>query len=110
MELVIEPTETPLAADAHGVVRIGATRVTLETVVHSFLDGATAEEIALQYPALRLADVYATVTYYLQRQAQVDSYLRQREILASQVQTRIETEHDPANLRARLLARRHNTL
>ena len=109
MELVIEPTATPLAADAHGVVRVGNTRVTLETVVHTFLDGAAAEEIVLQYPSLRLADVYATITYYLQHKLQVDAYLRDREHLAGQVQERIETGHDPVGVRARLLARQHNT-
>jgi len=106
MELVIEPTVTPLAADSQGVVRVGNTRVTLETVVHTFLDGAAAEEIALQYPSLRLADVYATITYYLQHKTQVDAYLHDRERIAGQVQERIEAEHPPVGVRARLLARR----
>ena len=37
----------------------------LDTVVGAFCDGATAEEIAEEYPALSLARVYATVAYYL---------------------------------------------
>lgn len=32
-------------ADADGVVRVGGTRVTLDTIVFAFEEGATAEEI-----------------------------------------------------------------
>jgi uncharacterized protein (DUF433 family) len=46
----------PLAQDAHGVYRIGGTRVTLDLVVRAFNRGAT-EEIAQRYPALNLADI-----------------------------------------------------
>jgi len=56
---MLSPEPPPLAADAQGVLRVGGTRVTFETVVGAFLDGATAEEIAEQYPVLPLAHVYA---------------------------------------------------
>ena len=108
MELVIEPTMMPLTVDAYGVVRVGNSRVVLEAVVYAFVDGATAEEIALQYPSLELADIYATIAYYLHHQAQVDAYLQQREALAKHVQTRIEAANNPAGLRDRLLARQQN--
>ena len=50
-----------LAADSGGVLRVGGTRVTLESLVHCFHEGATAEEIALRFPTLELADVYSAV-------------------------------------------------
>ncbi len=105
MELVIEPTMMPLTVDAHGVVRVGNSRVVLEAVIYAFVDGATAEEIALQYPSLQLADVYATIAYYLHHKAQVDAYLHERDELAKQVQTQIEAVNNPVGVRARLLAR-----
>ena len=105
MELVIEPTTVPLVSDAHGVVRVGRSRVTLETVIHAFMDGAAAEEIALQFPSLPLADVYATIAYYLQHKAQVDAYLRERDARGRQVQAMIEAADSPVGIRARLLAR-----
>lgn len=108
MELVIEPTMMPLTVDAQGVVRIGKSRVVLEAVVYAFVDGATAEEIALQYPSLELADIYATIAYYLHHKTQIDAYLQQRDALAKQVQTRIEAANNPVGVRARLLARRQN--
>jgi hypothetical protein len=52
--LLIETEPIPLEADADGVVRVGGTRVTLDTVVAAFKDGATAEEIVYQYPSLSL--------------------------------------------------------
>jgi len=43
--------------NADGVVRVGGTRVTLDTVVRAFLRGTAAEGIAQQYRSLSLADV-----------------------------------------------------
>jgi uncharacterized protein (DUF433 family) len=67
MTLVIGIEPVPLATDAGSVVRVGGTRVTLDTVVTAFEEGATAEEIVHQYPSLKLADIYAVIGYYLRR-------------------------------------------
>ena len=45
----------PLYSDADGVLRVRGSRVTLDIVPAAFADGATAEEIAQQYPSLSLA-------------------------------------------------------
>ena len=52
MSLMVMPEPVPLAADRDGVMRVGGTRVTLDTVVAAFREGATAEEITQQYPSL----------------------------------------------------------
>lgn len=104
LTIVAEPP--PLATDADGVVRVGGTRVTLDTVVMAFRDGATAEEIVYQYPALPLADVYTVIGYYLQRQEEVEAYLRRRERQAAVVRAQNEARFPAADIRARLLARR----
>ena len=44
----------PLRMDADGVVRVGGTRVTLDTVVWEYENGASAEEVVLHYPTLDL--------------------------------------------------------
>jgi len=72
---MISPTPTemlPFETDAHGVVRVGHTRVTLDTIVMAFTEGATAEEIAQQYPSLQLADIYSVIGYYLRHRSEVD--------------------------------------
>lgn len=109
MALVIAEIPVPLATDADGVIRVGATRVTLDTLVGAFDSGATAEEIVQQYPSLALADVYAAITFYLRNRAEVDAYLRQREDQAARVRRQNEARFDPAGIRERLLARQQTT-
>lgn len=103
MVLTSEPL--PLAADASGVVRVANTRVTLDTVVAAFRDGLTSEEIAEQYPSLRLGEVYAVIGYYLCHQADVDAYLAARERRANEVRQENEKRFNPVGVRSRLLAR-----
>lgn len=91
---------------AEGVVRVGETRVTLDTVVAAFLEGATAEEIAEQYPSLPLADIYAVIAYYLNHQAEVDAYLQERQRRAAEIRQEAERRFNPVGIRERLLARR----
>jgi len=76
MSLVIIDTPIPLKTDMDGVVRVGNTRVTLDTVVAAFKEGATAEEIVYQYPSVLLADVYAVIGYYLQQQPEVNTFAK----------------------------------
>jgi len=106
MSLAIVTEPLPLMIDKDGVVRVGHTRVTLDTVVAAFRDGATAEEIVQQYPSLQLADVYAVIGYYLRQQAEVDAYLRQRQQQAGDIRSQNEARFDPTGVRDRLLARR----
>ena len=68
----------PLETDTDGVIRISKTRVTLDTIVQAFTDGATAEEIAQQYPPVPLADIYSVIGYYLRHSEEVEAYLDQR--------------------------------
>jgi uncharacterized protein (DUF433 family) len=91
--------------DDHGVIRIAKTRVTLESVILSFQNGATAEEITQQYPSLELADVYSVIAYYLRKRPDVDIYLQQRSRKAKQIQKKNESLFDPVGIRERLLAR-----
>jgi uncharacterized protein (DUF433 family) len=100
------PDFVPVSHDSEGVLRVGKTRVTLDTVVYAFGDGATAEEIAQQYPSLQLADVYAVIAYYLRRQGEIESYLREREQQAAEVRQENEKRFDAVGIRDRLMARR----
>ena len=96
MPLVIvnEPIALEMAAD--GVWRVGGTRVTLDTVVAAFNEGATAEEIAQQYPSLKLADVYSVIGYYLRRRQEVDDYLTERQRASERCAPGERTSASPA--------------
>ncbi|HXO21893.1 MAG TPA: DUF433 domain-containing protein [Thermoanaerobaculia bacterium] len=107
MTLPLEAEPLPLRTGHGGTIRIGQTRVPLETVVYAFNEGATAEEIAYRYPSLELADIYAAITYYLRHRGAVDGYLQEQEATAQDLRRRIEARQpDRSGLRERLLARR----
>src|SRR5262245_26587093 len=101
-ELSKAPEPLPLREDSDGVVRIGQTRVPLDTVALAFSDGATPEEITHQYPTLELADVYAVIAFMLRRPQELAAYLQRR----SQERARIADESAdllvPTGLRERL--------
>jgi uncharacterized protein (DUF433 family) len=107
MSIAIVSESIPLDVDQSGVIRVAHTRVTLDTVVYAFLDGATAEDIAQRYPSLDLADIYAVLGYYLRHRPEIESYLRRRRREATKVRRQNEHRLAPQGLRARLLARRH---
>jgi uncharacterized protein (DUF433 family) len=56
------------------VIRVGGTRVTLDTMVAAFDAGATAEEIVQQYPSVTLAHGYSVIGCYLRHQLMIASY------------------------------------
>src|SRR5262245_7002223 len=78
MPLLVTAEPVPLVSDADGVVRVGSTRVTLDTVVAAFREGMTAEGIVEQYPSLQLAEVYSVVGWFLSHLEEVEAYLSDR--------------------------------
>ncbi|NER78478.1 MAG: DUF433 domain-containing protein [Leptolyngbya sp. SIO1D8] len=105
MTLAILAEPAPLTTNPDGVVCVGGTRVTLDTVVAVFKQGSTAEEIVHRYPSLRLGDVYASIAFYLNHQEDVEKYLNQRQQQAQEIRQMNEARFDPQGLRDRLLAR-----
>jgi uncharacterized protein (DUF433 family) len=106
MAFSIETQTVPIEIDTHGVMRIAGTRVTLDTVVTGFEQGATAEEIVQQYPSLDLADVYSVISFYLRRRSEIKDYLAHRQQQAQIVREQNEWRFDPHGVRDRLIARR----
>jgi uncharacterized protein (DUF433 family) len=108
MTLTIEKVDVPLAKTADGAIRVNGTRIPLQTIVSVFNQGATAEEIAYQFPTLKLADVYSIISFYLNHKPQVDDYVAAVKAQADETMKQIEVRHGSgAELRARLLARKH---
>ena len=105
IETVNEPV--PLRTDPHGVIRVGGTRVPLDTIVVAYREGATAEEIAEQYPSVALSDIYASLSYYLRHRSEIDAYLAQgaTDVARTHEELRRRHGHWP-DLRHRLSDRR----
>ncbi|MEO0012323.1 MAG: hypothetical protein RLZZ535_712 [Cyanobacteriota bacterium] len=108
MSFVLERETPPLQEDKTGAIRVGNSRVLLETVIRAFQDGASSESIVNRYPTLSLSDVYSTIGYYLRHQDAVEAYLGQREQLAESVQQRLSNiQPDLSLIRSRLLSQQN---
>ncbi len=106
MTLTVHAENVPLRTSPDGdMIYVGKTRVPLETVVETFREGATPEEIVMQYPALSLADVYLVIGYYLNHRAEVDAYIEKAHAESERVRRENEARFDVSGLRERLLAR-----
>jgi uncharacterized protein (DUF433 family) len=104
--LNIEIDAPPLHVTKEGVVRVGNTRVPLETVIWTYQEGASPEEIVMHYDVLELADVHAVIAYYLKHREDVDAYIEGVLAESEQVRQENEARFDMRAFRERLLARK----
>lgn len=104
----VDKQTVPLEVGSDGVMRVGGTRVTLDSVVEAFEEGCTCEEIAQQYPSLRLPDIYVVVGYYLNHRDELKAYFDQRQSERQAVHRDRPLSPADSNqaIRARLLHRR----
>jgi hypothetical protein len=65
---------------------LGGTRVSLDSVVYVFLNGASPEGIAQDFPLLSLEQVYGAITFYLANRDRIDAYLATGEAEFKQLQ------------------------
>lgn len=105
----MQPGKIYVRQDEHGVLRVGDSRVMLDSVVEAFHVGHSAETIAQQYPALTLEEVYGAITYYLAHQAEVDEYLRNQDEVWKQWSEKARAAESPVVQRLRELAARTRT-
>ena len=105
MSLTVVAEAPPLAADSQGVIRVAGTRITLDSLIACYEQGETPEELALNFPPLQLADVYAAIGYYHRHRAEVDAYLAARDERREEVRREVGTWSPQAPLIARLRAR-----
>jgi uncharacterized protein (DUF433 family) len=93
-----------------GTWRIAGTRVSVDSVIHAFWQGATPEEICQDYPSLSLAQIYGAIAYYLNNQDKIDIYLRRTERESDTVQQELEDRHRDflADIRRRLITTRQH--
>jgi uncharacterized protein (DUF433 family) len=106
MSLIVETPLVPLHADDHGVMRVGKTRVRMDTVITAWKNGDSPEQIVENFDVLDLADVYAVISYYLNHRSEVEQYLEQAHLKAERLRVENERRFPQAGIRERLLARR----
>src|SRR2546422_11722120 len=92
---MIAPEKTqhvPLILTEDGTIRITGSSVPLESVVFQYEHGTSPEQIQESFPSLRLADIYAVISYYLNHHEQVDEYLQEQETKAQALRDSIEAD------------------
>lgn len=62
-----------------GVYYLIGTRVSLDSIVYAFREGCSPETIREDFEGLTLAGVYGAVSFYLDHQQEIDSYLLRRQ-------------------------------
>jgi len=105
VQLEFKVSAPPFRWDEAGGIRIGQSRVTLDSILVAYHHGATPEEIAIQFSVLQLEDVYSTIAYYLSHRHEIDSYLEKRQHQAQQIRQQLSQKHNLVDLRERLLTR-----
>jgi len=70
----------PLAENEAGDLYVEGSRVFLEDLVDLYRQGYSPEEMALAYPSLKLADLYAVLAYVLRHLAEVEAYLERQRV------------------------------
>ena len=85
------------------VVRMKGHRIGLEHIVERYHDGYSAEQIALDFPGVGLAQIYGILAYYLHNQDEVDAYIARVNARADAAYQRWAANPSPATERVRAL-------
>ena len=95
--------KTYVRLDAGGTYRVGDSRMTLDSIVHEYLRGGSAECVAQAFPNVGKENIYGALAFYLANYDEVHEYLKQREAEAHKIRAEIEAQPVPpvvARLRA----------
>lgn len=107
MAAVIDTFPKPVRRDKYGVLRVGNTRISLDSVVRLFNEGSDAAEIQYNYDTLSLAQIYGAISYYLHNKKSIDAYLKRREKEIEDLREQTRREFPPKITREMLLARKN---
>ena len=106
MPLDLRRPALPLRRDARGVIRVGGTRVTLESVLGAYREGESPEGILDRFPSLDLAGIHATLAWYLEHLDEAESYLSKSRAEGDGNRSKARRRTSSTRLLARLRARR----
>lgn len=105
----ISTVEIELTKTKEGVIRIGDTRVSIDSVIIAFKRGAEAESIQRSFDRLTLAQVYSVISYYLNNREELDEYLAKREKQFEEMREANNARFGIGGMRDKLLARRRDS-
>ena len=106
MSSIVGTIPKPVRLNSAGVLRVGDSRVSLDSVVYAFNRGETAAEIQYAFDSLSLAQVHAAIAYYLHNKEKVDAYLAEQEIMKAKIRKEITSKYSKPGMWDLLLSRK----
>ena len=97
---------SPYIEARDGGLYIAGTRVSLDSVIIRFQQGASPEKINQSFPTLKRAQIYGAIAYYLENEATIGEYIAEGEREFDQAEAAL-SQTDP-ELFARLEGARRN--
>jgi len=70
---------SPYIEERNGGLYVAGSRVSLDSVVIRFQQGAAPDRIVQSFPALRLSQVYGAIAYYLENEQAIGDYISEGE-------------------------------
>lgn len=86
-------------------IRLKGHRLYVDDIIDLYNEGRSPEYIAQYYPGLSLEKIYATITYYLHNQREVDAAIERLKAYREERARLAEENPSPAMLRLRALQR-----
>jgi len=74
-----EATASYVSRTVEGGWRVAGTRVSLDSVVHAYLEGQSPEAIADSLPSLSLEQIHGAIAFYLRHREEVEQYLAEQD-------------------------------
>lgn len=70
---------SPYVKERDGGLYVAGTRVSLDSIVVRFQEGASPEKIVHSFPTLKLSQVYGAIAYYLDNEKLINDYIAEGE-------------------------------
>ncbi|HEX6817307.1 MAG TPA: hypothetical protein VF120_02960 [Ktedonobacterales bacterium] len=86
---------------------VGDSRVEIYSVIAAWQQGFSPEEVQASFPVLSRVAVYGTILYYLEHQAEMDSFFRQSDEIGEQLRIEAEAAHPEFYAQVRERIARH---
>jgi uncharacterized protein (DUF433 family) len=103
-----QSTTNEFRPNKNGVILVGGSRVTLDSILTLHRQGATVEEIDFAFDSVGRSNIVAAIEFSLSHPEEVEDYLARRAARAKEVRAENERRFPSAGIRERLEARRSN--
>ncbi len=94
-----------LTQDADGTIHVTGHRIGLQDLVYFYKEGYSPEALLQAFPTLSLSVINNAITFYLEQQVEVDSYVARCEAEMERQRTAAPRGPDVAELRRRMAAK-----